>query len=185
MHILPGYHSALLKRILILPVTGVPDVESRFMTSIISKTFEAQGHYQVVVYQPGQSEQFDRIMSLSRLVNGAIPLDVIPELGRLARADAVIVTHQSTMAPVGGVIYRFESRTGAIIRNQLTPRHPPRSGESSGFTPVDIFFPSGQIRMQMLEASSIQRLWETRKEIESPSALRQMIEGVPAQRGEE
>ena len=155
------------------------------MTSIISKTFEAQGHYQVVDYQPGQSDQFDWIMSLSRQVNGAIPLDVIPELGRLARVDAIIMTHQSTMAPVGGVIYRFESRTGAIIRDRLPPRHPPQSGDASGFTPVDIVFPSGKIRMQMLEASSIQCLWETQKEIESPSALRQMIEGVPAQRREE
>ena len=53
VQILPGYRSASLKHILILPVTGEPDVESGFMTSIISKTFEAQGHYQVVAYHTG------------------------------------------------------------------------------------------------------------------------------------
>lgn len=183
VQILPGYHSASLKRILILPVTGVTDMESKFMTSIISKTFESQGRYEVIVYEAGQLEAFDKIMSLSRQVNGAIPLDIVPELGRRTKADAVIVTHQSTMGPAEGVTYRFESRTGAIIRNRTNVRHPRPSeaGETDGYTPVDIVFPSGLTRMQMLEANSIQRLWVTQKEIESPSALREMIDHIPPQ----
>ena len=81
----PGADSAGLSQCLIeahLDSTGdqVPDVESGFMTSITSKTFEAQGHYQVVVYHTGQPEQFDRINSLSRQVSGAVPLGMIPEL---------------------------------------------------------------------------------------------------------
>ena len=187
VRVLPSYHSASLHRILILPVTGVSDIESQFMTSIISQAFEAQGRYEIVVYQDGQSEKFDQIMLLSRQVNGAIPLDMIPVLGRQSRADAVVVTHQSTIDPVEGITYRFESRTGAIIRGRTTPRHPRPSetGETSGFTPVDVVFPSGLTRMKMLDAWSIQRLWESQKEIESPSALKQMIDSIPPQRARE
>ena len=106
------------------------------MTSITSKTFEAQGHYQVVVYHTGQPEQFDRSNSLSRQVSGAVPLGMIPELGRLSGADAVVVTHQTTTVPVEGATDRFESRTGAITRNRLV------SGNDG---PIAVFYHGGQV----------------------------------------
>ena len=177
----PANREALVRRALVLPVTGVSEQESGAMIRVISESFKDQGYYELVAYQEGLFPEFDRLLTLARSVGGMVPLDKIPELGKATRVDAVIVTHQSTITPAPGVAYRFESETGAIIKSRQNPRvpRPTDPQESGGFSPVSVPFPSGLLRMQMLETPSGQRLWEAQKPVETYEQLKKLIALIP------
>lgn len=178
----PANREALIRRALVLPVTGVSEEESRAITRVISESFKDQGYYELIPYQQGQFPDFDRLLTLARSVGGTVPLDRMPELGKATHVDAVIVTHQSTITPTPGVAYQFESETSAIIKSRQKVRvpRPTDPQESSGFSPVSVPFPSGLLRMQMLEIPSGQRLWEAQKAVETYKQLKKLIAMIPA-----
>lgn len=172
---------ALIRRALVLPVTGISLEESHAMMRVISDSFKDRGYYEIVAYQEGLFPDFDRLLTLARSVGGTVPLDQIPELGKASRVDAVIITHQSTITPAPGVAYRFESETSAIIKSRQNPRvpRPADPQETGGFSPVSVPFPSGLLRMQMLETPSGQRLWEAQKPVETYEQLKKLIAMIP------
>ena len=178
----PGYATAVLKRVLLLPVTGVSAEQSALMTAVIAEEMARHGRFEIVPYQVGQHPEFDKTLELARLVKGALPMDMLAEIGRASRVDGVIVTHQSTIAPGTGVTYQFESETGAIIRTRHRyPQHPrpPKERLTSGFTPVIVEFPAGGLSTKLFEMPSGQQLWAVWRKIKDVDDLRQLIRAVP------
>ncbi|MBM3262470.1 MAG: hypothetical protein FJY97_03470 [candidate division Zixibacteria bacterium] len=177
----PAYREAKLRRVLVLPVTGVSAKESDAMAREIASGLAERNDYVLVAYHAGLVPEFDRALTLARQIGAALPLRDQLELGKTIGVDAIIVTHRSTITP-SGVAYRFESETEAVIRARQSGQSPsPKDTQvSGGYTPISISFPSGLLRCQMIETASGQRLWEAQETIATFAALKKLIGHVPA-----
>lgn len=176
----PGYATAVLKRVLLLPVTGVSAEQSALMTSVIAEELARAGHFEVVPYQIGQHPEFDKTLELARLIKGAIPMDMLAEIGRASRVDGVVVPHRSTIEPGTGVTYRLESDTGAAIKARgWPPRWPEGVHPNDGFKPVIVKFPAGGFNTKLFEMPSGQQLWAVWRKIKDVDDLRKLIRAAP------
>jgi hypothetical protein len=179
--IAPGYESARIDTVILMPATGIPaeisDRLIRKMAEIIGET----DIFKMELYTTGQYPSLDDALVLARKVDGAIPVNLTLDAAKSVGADAVLVAHQLTLVPEKVVAYKHETETGARIRTATSLPKPSNRDLEGGLKPVSITFPSGLLGLRLYEVSTRQILWEVKREISNTEELTDLLRRIPAQ----